>query len=150
MKNALLRALAGSLLMAFSTAWAASPPVAADTYTSTANSAQNFGGQAALLVSSGNTSWVRFDLSSYSSLTGADVVHAYIAGYVKTVTTGGTVNICDANGSWTESGLSSNNAPSPNCGLGYTYSATERYSNLIRIPSPNRCSPVRNSVSAAN
>src|SRR5690242_21515577 len=122
MNRAFLRAFAVSLML-YSGVWAAGPQVAADAYTSASSPAQNFGGLTNLLVGQGNTSWVRFDLSSYVSITGADVSHAYIAGYARTVTTGGTINICDANGAWSESTITQNTAPAtPICTAGYTFS----------------------------
>src|SRR6266446_730369 len=105
MKKAVLRALSASLLMAFSTIWAAGPPVAADTYTVSSAGTSNFGGLANLLVNSTSSSYVRFDLSSYTTRTGADVAKAYIAGYERQVTTGGAIKICDSSGPWVESTL---------------------------------------------
>src|SRR6266567_3375216 len=122
MKKSVLRALSTSMLMAMSTIWAAGPQVSGDTYTSTSQPNLNFGGQANLLVGSGNTSYVRFDLSSYASLTGADVAHAYIAGFARTVNTPGTINICNSGNVWVESALTLNTPPpTPACGAGYIF-----------------------------
>src|SRR5439155_274591 len=123
MRKAALRVFSASLAMAYPTMWAAEPPVAADTYTSSTSPASNFGALTNLLVNSTSNSYVKFDLSAYASRTGADVANAYIAGYVKTVNTAGTINICPVTGgAWTESGLTANNAPAATCG-GLTFTA---------------------------
>src|SRR6266536_2401496 len=116
MKRAVLRAFSASLLMAFSTMWAAGPPVAADSYVVSTQPAQNFGGLANLLVNPTSRAYVKFDLSAFAFVAGGDITHAYIAGFGRTVGAAGTINICHVGGgpgSWTESGLTANNQPVP-------------------------------------
>src|SRR5262245_3687334 len=107
MKKAVLYAFAVWML-GLSSLWAAAPQVAADTYTNPASPTTAFGGLANLLVTSTNSSYVRFNLGSYAGIAASDINHAYVAGFVRTVNAAGAIQISSVTGTWddtTQSGL---------------------------------------------
>ncbi len=57
---------------------------------------------------------VQFDLSALpAGTTAANVSKATLVLFAKTVTASGTVNVSTATSSWTESGVTGQNAPTP-------------------------------------
>jgi hypothetical protein len=96
------------------------PFIAADTYTQSSQANTNFGTQASLLVLTGTTTWVRFDLSQFSSITGDRVASAALLMYARLAGAGGSANVCDAGVAWSELVLTYNNAPTPDCSAGYS------------------------------
>jgi hypothetical protein len=75
----------------------------------------NFGASVNISAGSSNSEGiVQFDLSSLpAGITASQVQRASLILYVNHVNTAGTVNIYEANGSWTETGVNGNNAPAP-------------------------------------
>jgi hypothetical protein len=88
---------------------AQSVPLTQDTYV-LPGGAGNYGVQQYIAVGSANNyqSLVQFDLTT---LPAGTIAKATLVLFAKTVTTAGTVNISTANGTWTESGVTGNNAP---------------------------------------
>jgi len=90
-----------------------------DSYTFSSKAGQNFGTAQALQVESALSShaiantYIQFDLSAIpSSYTGANVTKASLKLFVNYISgVGGSFNVDLANGSWTELGITYNNAP---------------------------------------
>src|SRR5467141_3867363 len=92
--------LAGSLV---SLLHAADPALVGDVYVSSGSSGSNFNSGVAaqkLVIASGNTALVQFDLSSYP--TNSVVSAAYLRLFQDQVTTGGTLSFALATSPWTE------------------------------------------------
>jgi hypothetical protein len=89
--------------------FAQSVPLTQDSYV-LPGGAGNYGVQQYIAVGSANNyqSLVQFDLTT---LPAGTVAKATLVLFAKTVTTAGTVNISTANGTWTEAGVTGNNAP---------------------------------------
>jgi hypothetical protein len=94
-------------------AFAQSVPLTQDSYV-LPGTAGNYGIQQTINLGGSNAfqGLVQFDLSTLpAGTTAANVGKATLVLFAKTVTAGGTINIGTANGSWTESGVNGNNAP---------------------------------------
>ncbi len=92
-----------------------------DSYTNTAAATTNYGAKTTLAVSSTDTAFIQFNLSSIpASYTGADVTQATLKLYVNAVTTAGSFNVDYVNGTWTEDTIDASNAPA----LGTTIAAS--------------------------
>lgn len=91
---------------------AADVPAVADTYTSTALPANNFGALGNVNVGGGATGLVRFDLSTLpSGTTGSAVARATLFLYVNKVNAPGALDITAALNGWTESAVTQSSTP---------------------------------------
>ena len=100
-------------------------PVAADAYTSGANTGVNYGSAVVLFVTGpsntvtatngvNNRAWVSFDLSGLPSGTPASqVAKATLTFYVNRVYTPGSVDVMLASSAWSETGITDSAAPVP-------------------------------------
>lgn len=86
-----------------------------DAYIDTTKATTNFGAAVTLgTVSTSQTAYIRFDLSSIpSGYTGNSVAKASLKLYVNAVTTAGSFNVDYVNGVWAEKTINANNAPPP-------------------------------------
>jgi hypothetical protein len=104
-----------AFLLAFALAsvtWAATAPVAADTYISSSNPTLNFGNLTTLNVGGGNSALIGLDLSSLpSGLTAANVQRATLTVFVNKVSTAGSLDFSQVVSAWTESGVTFSGAP---------------------------------------
>src|SRR5271154_3839268 len=90
-----------------------------DSYTSSHHGGENYGTAPTIIVESSDArppqianSYIQFDLSSIpSSYTGANVTKASLKLFVNGMAGTGSFNVDLVNGSWTEFGISYNNAP---------------------------------------
>ena len=101
-------------------AFAQTVPITQDSYVVTSPaSGTNFGSTVTINVtnaatSNGSQALVQFDLTALPpGTTAANVTKATLTLFVKTVGAAGTINVSLANGSWTEAGVTANNAPVP-------------------------------------
>jgi len=102
-----------ALVLLPAAAIAQSVPLTQDSYV-LPGTAGNYGIQQTINVGGSNAfqGLVQFDLSTLpSGTTAANIGKATLVIFAKTVTAAGTINISTANGSWTESGVNGNNAP---------------------------------------
>jgi Collagen triple helix repeat (20 copies) len=109
-----LRRVLGSLILAGAvTGVQAQITPSSDAYVNTSFPNFNFGGDPNLDVHSpSHTSFITFDLSSIPpSITSADIAKASLKLYVNTVTSPGNLTVLLAEGSWSESTITSNKAP---------------------------------------
>lgn len=109
MRNFLRIALPLAAACASSFAFAQSAPPSADTYSEATAPNRNFGNQPLLIVTPGNSSYIRFDLSDVP--TGGTVTKATLRLYVNGVVAKGQFDVYGLGNSWTESKLTYNNAP---------------------------------------
>ena len=72
---------------------------------------QNFGSSAALVVSQGANSYLKFNLADLSGLTGANISKASLLLYVDAVVTPGVMDVYEVNTPWLETSVTWNNAP---------------------------------------
>jgi hypothetical protein len=104
------RGLALVVLVSFlSMACVAQAPPIADTYVASGLPNKNYGANTTLAIQNGITSYVKFNLSGMPS--GATVSRAILTLYVDAVTAGGTFDVYQVNGPWTENGLTYNTRP---------------------------------------
>jgi hypothetical protein len=125
--------LSSAALLAFivaPSAWCVDVPVNADTYV-LSNTANNYGTQAALYVSSNSTTGVqsagllRLDLSALpSELAPADVTHARLTLYLNKVSAPGVVNVCRAASAFNETTVNWAGRPGSDCSGAITISAS--------------------------
>lgn len=89
---------------------AQSAPPLGDTYSYSAKPKSNYGSQPSLLVQSGSNGYLQFDLATLPA--GVSVGKATLRLFVNTVTTGGSFDVYQVDGPWSESALTYNNEPS--------------------------------------
>lgn len=84
---------------------AADAAILGDTYISSNNRSANYGNQPSLIIGSGGTALIQFDLSLFQSLnlTNANIQKATLTLFVNTVLSPGSINIGLTGQSWTES-----------------------------------------------
>jgi hypothetical protein len=87
---------------------AQAPPIA-DTYVASGAPNKNYGSNTTLAIQNGITSYIKFNLSGMPS--GATVSRAILTLYADAVTAGGTFDVYQVNGPWTENGLTYNTRP---------------------------------------
>gem|GEM_PF-3301534 len=87
----------------------AQAPPSADAYVTTAQPASNFGSSILLPVQAGTVSYVRFNLGSLPA--NATVAKATLRLYVDAVAAPGAFDVYQVESSWSERGLTFNNAP---------------------------------------
>jgi len=93
-------------------AQAVDAPVIADSYINSPAPTSNFGTSASLRINSSAKALLRFDLSELPSTTvAADVAKATLIFWVNTVTSAGALQVSPLTSAWTESGVTSNTAP---------------------------------------
>lgn len=112
-------------------AWCVDAPAEADTYV-LSNTANNYGTQAALSVSSNATTGVqsvgllRLDLSALpSGLTAADVTQATLTLYLNKVSTTGVVKVCLLTSAFIETTTNWSGRPATDCSGAITMSASQ-------------------------
>ena len=105
------------LLAAMSAPLLAQAPPSADTFVSSATPTTSYGSWPTLIVGSGTTSYLQFNLSGIPA--GATVSKATLRLYVDGVVTSGSFDVYQLNGSWTESKLTYNTPP-PALGISAT------------------------------
>ncbi len=104
---------------AIHSAYAASLPVAADSYTSASRASSNFGYQSNLYVSSGNTSLLRFDLSGLpTGITASQISKATVTLFINRVNAVGSVSYVPVTSAWSEGAVSSNSLPTFGAAIG--------------------------------
>jgi hypothetical protein len=88
-------------------------PATDDSYTASSSPSNNYGTQSQLnVIGPGVNSYIRFDLSTLpAGLTSANISKATARLNINGVTTGGTFDVYLVTSSWTEGGLTFNNAP---------------------------------------
>jgi Collagen triple helix repeat (20 copies) len=84
-------------------------PAVGDAYVNTGLPAANFGNAAKLGVGGGNTTYLQFDLSSVPA--GTNVTSVSLILYVNAIQTGGSVQVAEVSGPWTEAAITAGNAP---------------------------------------
>jgi hypothetical protein len=89
--------------------FAQSAPPTGDTYSNSAKPTTNYGSATILAVNTGSKAYIKINLSTLPA--GASVNKATLRLYVDAVVTGGSFDVYQLNASWTESGLTYNNAP---------------------------------------
>lgn len=93
-----------ALILSPAAIWATDAPLAADASINSANPSLNFGNLPNLTVGGGNTSLLRFDLSTLpSDVTSTSVLKATLQVFVNRVGTEGTLDVAPVDSSWTES-----------------------------------------------
>jgi len=97
------------LFFLFSSMCVGQAPPIADTYVASGTPNKNYGTNSTLAVQNGVTSYIQFNLAGMPS--GATVSRATLILYVDAVTAGGTFDVYQVNGAWTEGGLTYNNRP---------------------------------------
>ncbi len=102
--------VAGTLLLP--ALWAVDAPLTSDTYISTAATGSNFGVATNMIVLSGNSGLVQFDLSSVPP--SSTVTAAYLVVYANKVLAPGTLNFAVVTSPWTELGVTAGSPPSTN------------------------------------
>lgn len=115
-----LRRVAGLcilLISIVSTCSAQATPPTADTYVSSAYPKYNFGNSISLILQSGTTGYVRFNLAALP--TGASVSKATLRLYVDAVSKSGTFDVYEIDSNWSESTLTYN-TPAPPLGTSAT------------------------------
>jgi len=93
---------------------AAQIPATDDAYTASSSSGNNYGTQPQLnVIGPGVNAYIRFDLSAFpSGLVSSNINKATVRLNINGVTAGGTFDVYLVTSSWTEGGLTFNNAPS--------------------------------------
>jgi hypothetical protein len=105
--------LIATLLFLSPSAWATTAHVAADTYISSANPSQNYGGATTLNIGGGSAALIGLDLSPLpAGLTAANISRATLTVFVNKVFTAGGLDIASVLSSWSESTATYNAAPS--------------------------------------
>jgi len=107
------------LLLAIPGVSLAQAPATDDAYT-IANSRSNSGASGSLVVQSpGINTWLKFDVLSRlpAGTTGSEIAKATVRLYVSGVTHSGSFNVYRVTGSWNESSITAQNAPSYQSGL---------------------------------
>ena len=100
------------LLGVFSTLAQAQVVVTDDANTSSFTPTTNYGSSIALIVCSGSNTYIKFNLGNLGTgVTGANVSKATLILYADFVLTSGNMDVYQANGSWSESKTTYNNAP---------------------------------------
>jgi hypothetical protein len=89
----------------------AQAPPSADTFVSSSTAKTNYGSSIALVVGSGTTSYVRFNLAGIPA--GASISKATLRLYVDAVAKAGTFDVYQLNSSWAENTLTYNTPPPP-------------------------------------
>jgi hypothetical protein len=89
----------------------AQAPPSADTFVSSSTAKTNYGSSIALVVGSGTTSYVRFNLAGIPA--GASISKATLRLYVDAVAKNGTFDVYQLNSSWAENTLTYNTPPPP-------------------------------------
>jgi hypothetical protein len=89
----------------------AQAPPSADTFVSSSTPKTNYGSTIALVVGSGTTSYVRFDLAGIPA--GSSISKATLRLYVDAVAKNGTFDVYQLNSSWAENTLTYNTPPPP-------------------------------------
>ncbi|MGH7484485.1 MAG: DNRLRE domain-containing protein, partial [bacterium] len=114
-RNVRALALAGALLTIFgfgNISQASDLYLTDDTFINSAQPNGNKGGQLLLTVRSGRQAFLKFNTATLPSTTSAnDIDSATLRIWVKSVTTGGQLNVYAVQGSWFESSLTPTNAP---------------------------------------
>lgn len=119
-------------LMAPVAASAQSVPLTQDSYV-VPGSSGNYGAQQYISAGGANAALalIQFDLSTLpTGITSADVSKATLVLFAKSVTATGTINISTVNGSWTESVVTGNNAPTAGTAVASGVSVTTAESFL--------------------
>jgi hypothetical protein len=109
-----MRACSAAVLaiLAAGSAQALDAPLAADTHTSTALPANNFGALPTINVGGGATGLLRFDLGTLpAGTTSAKLVKATLVLYVNRVGSPGAVDLHPVNAAWAEAGVTATNLP---------------------------------------
>jgi Bacterial Ig-like domain (group 2)/Collagen triple helix repeat (20 copies) len=89
----------------------AQAPPSADTFVSSSTAKTNYGSSIALVVGSGTTSYVRFNLAGIPA--GSSISKATLRLYVDAVAKNGTFDVYQLNSSWAENTLTYNTPPPP-------------------------------------
>ena len=84
-------------------------PVVADAYVNTGFPSGNYGNASRLAVGGANTAYLQFDLSSMPAATNVTSVSLIL--YVNSIQTGGSIQVAEASGPWSESAIAAGNAP---------------------------------------
>jgi hypothetical protein len=101
-----------ALLLSCSAARAATLSVAADSYVSSTAPTTKYGAATTLNVGGGSITLLNFNLAALpSGLTSANIQKATLTVFVNKVTTAGGLDFLPITGSWSESGVTYNNAP---------------------------------------
>jgi hypothetical protein len=111
---------------------AADPALVGDVYISSGSSGSNFNSGVAaqkLVISSGNTALVQFDLSSYP--TNSVVSAAYLRLFQDQVTTGGTLSFALVTQPWNENSVTYNTRP--NIGMPFATAATGTVNTYVLV-----------------
>jgi collagen triple helix repeat protein len=109
-KHKLLSLIFGLLLCSmFAAPLLAQAPPAADTFVSSATPKVNYGGGISLVVGSGTTAYVRFNLGGIPA--GSSISKASLRLYVDVVAKSGSFDVYQVNSSWSESTLTYNSPP---------------------------------------
>lgn len=72
---------------------------------------QNFGNSAALVVSKGANTYLKFDLRNLGALNGNNLYKASLVLYVDALITPGTMDVYEVSGSWSEGSITWNKTP---------------------------------------
>ena len=87
-------------------------PVAADAHVNRAAPAANFGAMPFLQAGNGTSAYLRFDTSSLpAGLLTSPIARVNLVLWVRTVTTGGSLQVSNVNGAWAENTLTYNTQP---------------------------------------
>jgi hypothetical protein len=107
----------------------------ADSYTSVSSANNNFGANPSLQISTGNASYIRFDLSKAfpSGTKAADVSGAVVKFYVGKVTAPGKFDIYPITLDWGERTISYNNAPTVGAAVATQQIGRDDQGNYITI-----------------
>lgn len=100
-----------ALFVAICTPLLAQAPPSADTFVSSSTAKTNYGSSIALVVGSGTTSYVRFNLAGIPA--GSSISKATLRLYVDAVAKNGTFDVYQLNSSWAENTLTYNTPPPP-------------------------------------
>ncbi len=132
-------------------------PAVGDAYVNTGLPAANFGNAAKLGVGGGNTTYLQFDLSSVPA--GTNVTSVSLILYVNAIQTGGSVQVAEVSGTWTEAAITAGNAPAAGSIVGTVFlpagpnfvavDVTSSVVNWLASPSLNHGFLVTGSGSAA-
>jgi hypothetical protein len=88
---------------------AQSAPPVGDTYVANSSRNNNYGTRPSLIVQSGTTTYIQFDLSVLPQ--NVPVAKATLRLFVNSVSQSGSFDVYEVNNSWTEGGMNYNNAP---------------------------------------
>ena len=110
-------------------------PVVSDAHVNSAYSATNFGSSVYLAVGGTSSAYIQFDLTALpAGLTAANVAKVNLVLFVNRIGTAGTIQVSQAAGAWTETGITSANAPGAGASIGTL--ATPASPTLFRSTSP--------------